>query len=127
MSDGQRERGFRKKGKPKSPRTNLDVPLHGQDPSRDLLGMVRAPVIPGHAFNSQHLAKVAIPRLPRDSDSQSGALASTSMDKCRVTHACEPCRNRKTKCSGERPTCKHCDDFGLKCVYAEGKRDRARK
>ena len=49
------------------------------------------------------------------------------MDKNRVAHACEPCRQRKTKCSGERPACQHCEDFKLHCVYADGKRDRTIK
>ena len=69
---------------------------------------------------------VAIPRLRRDSDGHS-VTASASGDHNRVAHACEPCRHRKTKCSGERPKCKHCEDFKLQCVYVDGKRDRARK
>jgi len=48
-------------------------------------------------------------------------------DKHRVSHACEPCRHRKTKCSGERPVCKHCEDFRINCVYTDGKRDRTKK
>ena len=68
-------------------------------------------------------AKVAIPRLRRDSNISSAAAA----EKHRVAHACEPCRHRKTKCSGERPVCKHCEDFKITCVYADGKRDRTKK
>ena len=72
-------------------------------------------------------SKVAIPRLRPDSDSISAAGSSTLGDKHRVSHACEPCRHRKTKCSGERPTCKHCEDFKITCVYADGKRDRVKR
>ncbi len=67
--------------------------------------------------------KVAIPRLRRDSNFSSAATA----EKHRVAHACEPCRHRKTKCSGERPVCKHCEDFKINCVYADGRRDRTKK
>ncbi len=67
--------------------------------------------------------KVAIPRLRRDSNFSSAPTA----EKHRVAHACEPCRQRKTKCSGERPVCKHCEDFKITCVYADGKRDRTKK
>jgi len=67
--------------------------------------------------------KVAIPRLRRDSNFSS----ATTVEKHRVAHACEPCRHRKTKCSGERPVCKHCEDFKINCVYADGKRDRTKK
>ena len=76
---------------------------------------------------SQNPSKVAIPRLRRNSEDQSLSKGSAAMDKNRVAHACEPCRQRKTKCSGERPACQHCEDFKLHCVYADGKRDRTIK
>ncbi|KAL8663952.1 MAG: hypothetical protein Q9168_008006 [Polycauliona sp. 1 TL-2023] len=69
-----------------------------------------------------------IPRLKRSSDDPSATGSSNSeQNKHRVTHACEPCRQRKTKCSGERPVCKHCEDFNISCLYEDGKRDRTRK
>ena len=76
---------------------------------------------------SQNPTKVAIPRLRPNSEDQSVSKGSAAMDKNRVAHACEPCRQRKTKCSGERPSCQHCEDFKLQCVYADGKRDRTIK
>ena len=76
---------------------------------------------------SQNTSKVAIPRLNRNRDEQSPSLGPVAADKNRVTHACEPCRQRKTKCSGERPRCQHCQDFKLPCMYADGKRDKTRK
>ncbi len=84
--------------------------------------------LPQHPRAAQHhLAKIAIPRLRRGSGGASAGGSSTVGDKHRVTHACEPCRHRKTKCSGDRPVCKHCDDFRINCVYADGKRDRTKK
>ncbi|MCJ1285387.1 hypothetical protein MMC26_004727 [Xylographa opegraphella] len=74
-----------------------------------------------------HAAKVAIPRLPRASDAATPSGSVKTGDKHRVNHACEPCRHRKTKCSGERPVCKHCENFKITCVYADGKRDRVKK
>ena len=73
--------------------------------------------------HQQHVGKVAIPRLPRDTDS----TPVNQTEKSRVSHACEPCRQRKTKCSGERPVCKHCEEFQINCYYADGKRDRTKK
>lgn len=70
--------------------------------------------------------KVAIPRLKRESDVTPGG-SSKSGGRHRINHACEPCRQRKTKCSGERPVCKHCQDFRISCYYADGKRDRVKK
>lgn len=79
------------------------------------------------ATQQQRAAKIAIPRLHREPDVASTTGSSVLGDKHRVTHACESCRHRKTKCSGDRPTCKHCEDFNLICVYEDGKRDRMRK
>lgn len=75
----------------------------------------------------QHGAKIAIPRLRREPDNISPAVPTYLGDKHRVSHACEPCRYRKTKCSGERPQCKHCQDFKIPCVYADRKRTRIDK
>ncbi|EXJ92443.1 hypothetical protein A1O3_00994 [Capronia epimyces CBS 606.96] len=74
---------------------------------------------------AQKAAKVAIPRLKRSIDSESQDAPRSG--RHRVNHACEPCRHRKTKCSGERPICRHCQDFKITCFYADGKRDRVKK
>lgn len=101
---------------------------------------VRTPLSPGqtHVFrvpesprtapsdSSRKAAKIAIPRLKRSVDAI-GEGSTKSGGRHRVTHACEPCRHRKTKCSGERPTCRHCQDFKISCYYADGKRDRVKK
>ncbi|KAL5532830.1 hypothetical protein ACEPAF_4604 [Sanghuangporus sanghuang] len=42
----------------------------------------------------------------------------------RTAQACEKCRDRKTKCSGTKPTCKRCADRGLQCVWAPDTRVR---
>lgn len=78
-----------------------------------------------HSESSTKAAKVAIPRLKRALDSVDGG--NKPGGRHRVTHACEPCRHRKTKCSGERPVCRHCQDFKIQCYYADGKRDRVKK
>ena len=84
---------------------------------------------PSHqdSTQSQNTFKVAIPRLNRNRVDQSPSLGPVAADKNRVSHACEPCRRRKTKCSGERPRCQHCQDFKLPCMYADGKRDKTKK
>ena len=71
-------------------------------------------------------AKIAIPRLKRNIDAANEGSTRTG-GRHRVNHACEPCRHRKTKCSGERLTCRHCQDFKISCYYADGKRDRVKK
>ncbi|EJF66145.1 hypothetical protein DICSQDRAFT_165844 [Dichomitus squalens LYAD-421 SS1] len=37
--------------------------------------------------------------------------------RIRIEQACEACRKRKSKCTGERPTCKRCDRQEVECVY----------
>jgi hypothetical protein len=70
-------------------------------------------------------AKIAIPRLKKPAGTVPNPTRSSG--RHRVNHACEPCRQRKTKCSGERPVCAHCQDFKITCFYADGKRDKAKK
>lgn len=36
----------------------------------------------------------------------------------RTAEACEPCRRKKSRCSGEKPTCGHCARLGYVCSYA---------
>ena len=63
--------------------------------------------------------KVAIPRASN--------LSEQSNVNRRVSHACESCREQKTKCSGDRPICQRCQDLGLTCLYGDRKRDREKK
>lgn len=42
----------------------------------------------------------------------------------RTNQACEKCRDRKTKCTGERPSCNRCSQRGYICEYASEHRVR---
>uniref|UniRef100_A0A0W0FVS4 Zn(2)-C6 fungal-type domain-containing protein n=2 Tax=Moniliophthora roreri TaxID=221103 RepID=A0A0W0FVS4_MONRR len=44
--------------------------------------------------------------------------------RLRTAQACEKCRTRKAKCSGEHPSCKRCITRGLICQYAKEGRVR---
>ncbi|KAK4560802.1 hypothetical protein LTR86_005382 [Recurvomyces mirabilis] len=37
----------------------------------------------------------------------------------RIAHACETCRQRKSRCNGDRPTCDICTEQGLSCYYRD--------
>lgn len=39
--------------------------------------------------------------------------------RLRASQACETCRVRKRKCSGQKPTCGRCSERGLKCVWSD--------
>lgn len=45
----------------------------------------------------------------------------------RVPRACESCRVRKTKCSGDTPVCRQCHKLWAKCNYPQGWREKTRK
>ena len=58
-------------------------------------------------------AKLPIPRLRREKREKGAG---------RVSQACEPCRERKNKCDGNRPACSQCRAQGLdECFYPERK------
>jgi hypothetical protein len=63
--------------------------------------------------------KVAIPRLHRTGDSK-----PLSKQRHRVSRACVACRNQKVKCSGDTPSCVHCQATGRECLYIMPRRDR---
>ncbi|KAK8176232.1 hypothetical protein BC567DRAFT_87920 [Phyllosticta citribraziliensis] len=67
-------------------------------------------------------AKVAIPPLRHRIHTPPIAT-----DKKRTAKACAECRSRKIKCSGRQPTCDHCDQLQISCVYNDGKRERHKK
>lgn len=71
-------------------------------------------------------SKVAIKRLKRDEESWNQGLGSGTRSP-RVRQACESCRNRKIKCYGEQPTCRHCRELGLECYYANGRREQRKR
>ncbi|OAX83927.1 hypothetical protein ACJ72_01718 [Emergomyces africanus] len=68
-------------------------------------------------------SKIAIPRLQRPGHSQ----PSPTGERQRVSHACDPCRKRKSKCDGLRPVCSRCRDQEVTCVYLDGKREKLKR
>ncbi|CAG8060485.1 unnamed protein product [Penicillium salamii] len=62
--------------------------------------------------------KVAIPRLPP---------TDVSHGRRRSARACEPCRQRKIKCDGLRPSCSQCIYHHQQCAYEDVKRVRDQK
>lgn len=63
-------------------------------------------------------AKVAIPRQPP---------VNPPRYHRRVPRACESCRQRKSKCSGDTPVCRQCGELGMACQYPVGWRDKMNK
>lgn len=63
-------------------------------------------------------AKVAIPRQ---------TPGSAPRYNRRVPKACESCRQRKTKCSGDTPVCRQCRELRVACQYPVGWREKIKK
>ncbi|KAI0816880.1 hypothetical protein BC628DRAFT_1424168 [Trametes gibbosa] len=49
---------------------------------------------------------------------------SVEHPRLRTAQACEKCRTRKAKCSGDHPTCQRCLSRGLQCEYAPERKMR---
>lgn len=62
-------------------------------------------------------AKVAIPRQ---------RAGTTPRYSRRVPLACESCRARKTKCSGDTPVCRQCKELRVECKYPVSWRERTK-
>lgn len=56
-----------------------------------------------------------------------GDMHGEEVSRHRSKQACESCRHKKIKCSGERPMCSQCRDFEQDCYYESGKRDQEQK
>ena len=76
--------------------------------------------------SEQKHSKVAIKRIKRDEESWDEGPGSGTPSS-RVRQACESCRNRKIKCYGEQPTCRHCRELGVECHYASRRPDQGRR
>ncbi|KAF7324983.1 hypothetical protein MKEN_00540700 [Mycena kentingensis (nom. inval.)] len=65
------------------------------------------------------------PRLTGSLDVATGIFYRTpEHPRLRTAQACEKCRTRKAKCSGEHPSCARCLARGLSCEYAKEGRVR---
>ena len=80
----------------------------------------------GQSGSEQKISEVARERLTRDEETWNRGSGSEKRPP-RVRQACESCRNKKIKCYGEQPTCRHCRELGVECYYASGKRDQTRR
>ncbi|KAJ6043333.1 hypothetical protein N7460_004688 [Penicillium canescens] len=69
--------------------------------------------------------KMAIPRLAEGAES---AFTSPGrFHRRHVRRACESCRQRKTKCTGDKSGCRNCREAGIICCYTDGKREKSKR
>lgn len=70
-------------------------------------------------------SKVAIHRLVRHRKDREVAPERVSMP--RVQRACDNCRTRKVRCSGEQPRCQNCAIQSVPCIYSQARKDRLKE
>ena len=86
------------------------------------IGSMMGPTLPEREVVKQEKSEPHIGRVRKET--YSTGLGTHCF---RVAQACEPCRQRKTKCHGELPTCKHCAEVNIECYYVDGKRNKDRR
>ncbi|CAG8464013.1 119_t:CDS:2 [Diversispora eburnea] len=56
--------------------------------------------------------------------SDGGNNQQTPTKRKRLTQACDACRKKKVKCSGDKPTCNNCLRLNIDCTYSPSTRKR---
>lgn len=75
-------------------------------------------LLPGSGTSLTARAKVPIPRL---------RSSIAPRNQGRIPRACERCRQRKAKCSGDSPTCQQCEALSLTCVYTMASKEQIKR
>ncbi|KAJ5683328.1 hypothetical protein N7462_006493 [Penicillium macrosclerotiorum] len=96
-----------------------DIPRPQSQPDPALASKSASIAETASTVNSRNAAKVAIPR------QRSGGIAPRYGR--RVPRACESCRARKTKCSGDTPVCRQCRELRVACHYPVGWKERTKR
>lgn len=68
--------------------------------------------------------KIAIPRLEGRREKRQEKPRPLKPRKSRIQRACNNCRRRKVRCTGEPLRCRNCAEQGTTCVYSMARRDR---
>ena len=79
--------------------------------------------IPAHSIPPAQYSTPAVPQTPTPFDPpgyyNSSAYGLRQRKAARAQQACDQCRARKAKCDEGRPSCSHCKENNLPCVYKE--------
>lgn len=71
--------------------------------------------------------KFPIPRLTEGTPGAIIAGDPARPQRRHVSRACEFCRQRKTKCSGEPSGCINCQEGGIICCYTDSKKEKSKR
>ncbi|KAF8935049.1 hypothetical protein BGZ58_005281 [Dissophora ornata] len=59
-----------------------------------------------------------------DKDESSSVAGSAPVKRKRLTQACDPCRKKKIKCDGIKPSCANCAKLDIHCTYLPSMKKR---
>lgn len=115
------------------------MPLQQPDRNTNILSTSHPPALPGTAASSTSSQRQTTPQRPQISLPNSGTKQLITSGKVaiprqrattaprysrRVPRACQSCRQRKTKCSGDTPVCRQCKELRVQCDYPVSWRER---
>ncbi|PYH88298.1 hypothetical protein BO71DRAFT_468670 [Aspergillus ellipticus CBS 707.79] len=111
-------------GPPWAEQPSLSISPTGPNSSRNVNSLDRSLSAPEVDLR---LPQGKIP-LPRLAEGMKSSLASqTRAHRRHVARACESCRQRKTKCTGDSSGCRNCREGGIICCYTDGKREKSKR
>lgn len=85
----------------------------------------RPPLDPNPSSSSRSSFDI-LPTAPKVAIPRATSLNHHSQRR-RSARACEPCRQRKIKCDGNKPACRQCLEQNVRCNYVDVKRVRDQK
>lgn len=116
---GYLDEGVLHQSQPQSPQPPPPAAVPGPGPGLAAEAPAPAPAALPTRPGPTTTPKVAIPR--------STSRESASYRRRRSARACEPCRQRKIKCDGDKPVCRQCVENQISCAYLDIKRVREQK
>lgn len=118
------------------------MPLQQADLDTTILPTSNVPPLPGTAASSITSHRTNTPHRPQITSMHSGTKQLYNNGKVpiprqrattaprhsrRVARACQSCRQRKTKCSGDTPVCRQCKELRIQCDYPVSWREKTNR
>ncbi|KAI0010804.1 heterokaryon incompatibility protein-domain-containing protein [Xylariaceae sp. FL0662B] len=79
---------------------------------------------PGAGSSGEALQSTDVNEMELDSSAELAENTASDTPNRQSLAACDFCRSKKSKCSGERPACRRCREAGTACVYSRRRRTR---
>ncbi|KAH6975843.1 hypothetical protein EDB80DRAFT_740330 [Ilyonectria destructans] len=101
--------------------------LDGSATSLDGSATTESALLSDHCTDNRRLIGKVRRRSTATSSFWRGLKTKAGKDRKRLPLACISCRRKKIRCSGEKPTCKHCSRLRIPCQYEVSTRKSAQR